>query len=128
MMRNTFVVTLFLSIFFSTVPMLASPASANSDIANKTNVRVIGDPKGTFRRSSSISLTHVEVVARNVGTVQADSVQVSLILPSGERVGLSGPATLAPNKSGTYVADPNQQIVSTQKLKAEATCGNCWQK
>ncbi len=100
--------------------------AVDKEMLNKTNVRVLGDPQGTFRRSRALTLVFVEVEARNVGSVNAENVQVTALVPGGQKVALKGPAVLEPNKVGKYTADANHPIVSTQKLKAEASCSNCW--
>lgn len=121
--------TYFCSLFLlaaSLLPSVFPNEALAEDLTNKTNVRVIGEPKGVFQTSGGVSLVHAEVTGRNVGTVLAEGIQVKLVLPNGKVIPLSGPSSLAPNKSATYSADMRERITTTEKLKADATCGNCW--
>jgi hypothetical protein len=104
--------------------LAAADVAAETD-KKQTRLRA-GTPIGTFetwRWGTELRQASVEV--RNVGEVEAKGVRVSVILPDGQVVVVHGPSSLAKNESATYSGGGWQQVVSTKKLRAEASCSNC---
>lgn len=103
---------------------ISFPLAADS---GQTTLRITSQPTGTFRTSfGSTKITAVEAQIKNVGANDAEEVVVVAILPGGERVPLSGPSSLARNKSATYsTSDLYDYVVTGSKIRAEATCSNC---
>ena len=115
------IIILILAVF-----ALISPASAEEKKLQKTTLRIVGDPKGTFQTSlGTTKLVSAVVEVRNVGDVEAERVEADLIMPNGQRLSLSGPRTLGPSKSASYTTSAYDYVFTTQKLKAEVRCKNC---
>lgn len=117
--------SIFLLVFGLLLSLYSQTAFA-ADPMKQTTLRAVGEPKGTFRSSSSgTSLRQVELQVRNVGSVPAESVKVEVIIPGGTHVSLKGPDTLAPNASATYSTECQEKITTTERLKPSINCSNC---
>ncbi len=105
---------------------MSVPLSAFAGDGKKLTTLRPSDPKGTFvTKKGGTKLTFVEVPVRNAGDEEAEDIQVSVITPSGNKVELSGPSSLAGGKVGSYSASVDEAVTSMKKLKAVASCGNC---
>lgn len=94
-------------------------------LEKKTRLRVVGKPQGTWRKRRGLTLEKVKLDVRNVGSIEAEDIKVLVEVPGGELIELSGPETLAPNKAGTYTAEPWEDIVREGELKPKLICSNC---
>ncbi len=120
MKHMLFILGLFTALAYS--EFFISAASAQEKM---TTLRVIAQPKGTFRTSNgTVKLTHAETEVKNVGEFEAKNVAVAVITPNG-RLSLRGPSTLAPNKEAVYSADAYDYVTSGEKLKPDVQCDNC---
>ncbi len=115
--------TICISLFLLLFTQGASSAKAEES----TRLRVIGKPVGTFETTfGTTDLKSASVKVRNVGTVEASKVVVTVSVPSGRSGRLHGPRTLAPNEVAVYSSDAVLLPVTSEgSLSAEATCSNC---
>lgn len=100
--------------------------SASAESAKLTTLRA-KRPTGVFENIGGITyIIDGSVQVKNAGSYPAKDVRVMLKLPgSGQSVKLSGPSSLAPNKSSTYRSRLFEVMTSTKKLKAVVSCSNC---
>ncbi|RMG39835.1 MAG: hypothetical protein D6719_12395 [Candidatus Dadabacteria bacterium] len=94
--------------------------------AEKTTLRVVSQPEGTFRRHGSylyVDDVHVEI--KNIGSAEAEDIEVIAIYPDGQRHRLYGPRSLAKYKKGSYSSSVSEYVTSKNKIKVEVSCGNC---
>ena len=99
--------------------------AAAEDTSKKTRLRADA-PVGTFQTYRYTQLTDVLVKVKNVGSIEAQDIQVVVVLPNGKEVSVSGPSSLAVNQTATYSGHPYEVITSTDKLSAKASCSNCY--
>lgn len=108
------------------LPLLVAVFSSPSFAEDLTRLRA-GRPTGTFRtRSGSTELRSAQVKVRNVGTIEAKDIVVTVVVPSGRTGRIYGPNTLGPNKSAIYSSDSVFiPITKGGKLKTKVSCSNC---
>jgi uncharacterized repeat protein (TIGR01451 family) len=105
----------------STDPYALDPADT---AARKTTLRS-EIPKGTFSRGNVTTLTHVEVRVRNAGSVEAQNIKVTALIPGGASLQLHGPRTLGAGDTATFSAATSQVITVAGNIQMEQTCDNC---
>jgi hypothetical protein len=92
----------------------------------KTRLRVVKQPKGTWVYGKSVKLSAIEVNIRNVGDVDAKDVKVEVETAGGNVFLMIGPTELEAYTNQTYTATPSVTVDRVGKLRATATCSNCY--
>ncbi len=114
-----------------------SSASANSSAkrsskkkTGKTTLRAQGEPKGLFRFGRGVQFEHVQFTVQNVGEYTAENIEVSVKIPGGRVVKLTGPKSLNRKKKATWAwagkIDVSKHYNKTKKkLTPYIKCKNC---
>jgi len=96
----------------------------------KTTLRAQGKPKGLFRFGKGVQFEHVQYTLQNVGEETAENIKVSVKIPGGRWINLTGPKSLKRKKKATWAwagkLDVTKHYHRTQKkLVPSVKCKNC---
>ena len=97
----------------------------------KTGLRVWGKPQGVFRRTVSdkvvrVMIETISVWVRNVGSADAVGVSVTADIPGYGPVRLDGTDLIPRETTELYTWKGKVDVSLKGKLRAKATCANCW--
>ncbi len=103
---------------------------SKSKKTGKTTLRAQGEPKGLFRFGRGVQFEHVQFTVQNVGEYAAEDIKVSVKIPGGRVVKLTGPTTLNRKKKATWAwagkIDVSRHYNKTKKkLTPYIKCKNC---
>ncbi len=104
-----------------------TPAPSSTPLKRLTKLRLVGELEGVWiTRSGSLTLAGVTANIRNVGDYVAENVQVSVTVPGGQLVRLTGPTVLQPYEQQQYISkSAGAKVPREGNLKAELSCDNC---
>ena len=91
-----------------------------------TRLRIIGNVEGTWERRKTLTLTAIRMVVRNVGDYKASGVMITVRVPGGDIVSMTGPAELERNATAEYTASAYKVVRQMGDLKADIVCANCY--
>ena len=95
-------------------------------VADKTRLRVIGQPDSKWHYGSEVTLREIKARVRNVGDSTANAVRIEAILPEGKAIILAGPNSLQRNQHAEYSFSGSQPVTSAGRMKFKPSCANCW--
>jgi hypothetical protein len=98
--------------------------AAGEKAAEKANLKV-DSPIGVFTKGRVTRIVSSKTTVKNVSRVPAQGVKIFTRLPSGQRIRMQGPESLAPGELGNYSVEMNQVISVGGNLVAEHFCENC---